>query len=162
MDEAFAADVRAIRWFSAVGGKPLPAFNIPARAVASKEEALAHCSDPGWEDVTLEARNQLTGFLSRHHPDRHVAWNQITDAAKSAVVTPLATRVWQPFAERHGLDKVFVDFVSWDVLAAIMEHEYRDCTGRPVFFLHLLDVYRAGHFPCGWAGAWPKGKLLVW
>lgn len=161
MDEAFAADVETIRWFSAVG-EPLPLFSIPALAVASKDDALARCSDPAWEDVTLEARNRLTVFLSMHYRDRESEWNEITDAAKSRIVTPLVNRVWKPFADQHRLGRVFVDCVSWDVLAAIMEHEYRDCTGRPFFFLHLLDVYRAGHFPCGWSGEWPEGKLLAW
>jgi hypothetical protein len=161
MDEAFAAEVEAIRWFSEVG-KPLPAFSIPAVAVASKDEALKQCSDPAWEDETLEARNRLTEFLSMQHRDRDAEWNDITEAAKSRVVTPLVSRVWQPFAAQYGLGKVFVDCVSWDVLAAIMEHEYRDCRGRPVFFLYLLEVYRAGHFPCGWSGDRPGGQLLAW
>ena len=51
---------------------------------------------------------------------------------------------------------------DWLERAAIMEHEYRDCAGRPEYFLHLLRVYRAGHFPCGWAGEWPAGQLLAW
>ena len=70
--------------------------------------------------------------------------------------------IWRPFAERQGLGKAFTDAVSWDVLAAVMEHAYRDCSGRPTLFLQLLQVYRAGHFPCGWSGDWPDGMLLVW
>jgi hypothetical protein len=160
MDEVFAADVEGIRWFSAVG-EQLPAFNLPAIAVASTVAALEHCSDPAWEQVTLEARNQLTESLCKRYRDRYAEWNNVADAAQSRVVTPLVNQVWKPFAERYELGKVFVDCVSWDVMAAIMEHEYRDCSGRPVFFLDLLDVYRAGHFPCGWSGEWPKGNLLV-
>jgi hypothetical protein len=30
------------------------------------------------------------------------------------------------------------------------------------FFLELLTIYQAGHFPCGWQGEWPKGKLLLY
>ena len=78
------------------------------------------------------------------------------------MVTPLAERVWRPFAERHGFGKVFVDCVSWNVLGAVMEHEYRRFQERPEFSLHLLRVYRAGHFPCGWSGEWPAGQLLAW
>lgn len=161
MDEVFVKDIETIRWFSAVGD-PLPEFRIPTVAIASKAEALAHCSDPAWGDGTLEARNRLTEFLCMRYRERDAQWNVIAELAKARTITPLVKRVWEPFAERHELGKVFVECVSWDVLAAIMEHEYRDCTGRPVFFLHLLEVYRAGHFPCGWSGEWPAGRLLAW
>ena len=162
MDEALATYVEQIDWFSAVGKQPLPAWSMPAVAVASQNQALKYCSARGWEDVTLEAANELTGFLTRRYDERYSQWNDIVIAAKSRIVTPLADRVWQPFAAQRGLGKGFVDCVSWDVLSAIMEHEYRDCTERPIFFLHLLEVYCAGHFPCGWAGKWPAGQLRVW
>jgi hypothetical protein len=32
---------------------------------------------------------------------------------------------------------------------------------RVFFFLELLGVYEAGHFPCGWRGEWPLGSLVV-
>jgi hypothetical protein len=162
MDEAFARELEAVDWFTACG-QPL-AVSLPFQAapVSSWAEAIERCSDRSWEDVTLEARNQLTEFLHRRHRDDYRNWNAITIAAKERVVTPLVDCVWRPFTERHGLGKVLVDCVSWDVLAAIMEHEYRDCPGRPEFFLHLLRVYRAGHFPCGWSGEWPAGQLHVW
>ena len=102
MDEAFAADLEAIHWFSAVG-KPLPALSMPTVAVASKDEALEHCSNPAWEDVTLEARNRLTEFLFMRDRAPDTEWNDITKAAKSRAVTPLVSRLWQPFAAKHGL-----------------------------------------------------------
>jgi len=33
--------------------------------------------------------------------------------------------------------------------------------GRPADALHLLNIYRAGHFSCGRQGEWPEGRLLV-
>jgi hypothetical protein len=162
VDEAFARVLEMVDWFAS-GGQPL-AISLPFSVVpvGSWAEAIERCSDQSWEDTTLEARNHLTVFLHTHHRDDYRDWNAITIAAKERLVTPLKERVWQPFAEQHGFGKALVDCVSWDVLAAIMEHEYRDCPGRPEYFLHLLRVYRAGHFPCGWSGVWPAGQLLVW
>ena len=42
-----------------------------------------------------------------------------------------------------------------------MEDTYKKCKKRPVFFLHLLEIYESGNLPCGWEGKWPDGKLIV-
>lgn len=162
MDEALARELEAVDWFAACGQPLVVSPPFAVSQVGSWGEAIERCSEQSWEDTTLEARNHLTVFLHTHHRNDYRDWNTITDAAKDRIVTPLASRVWQPFAERHGLGKVFVDSVSWDVLAAIMEHEYQNCPNRPEFFLHLLRVYQAGHFPCGWSGEWPAGQLFIW
>ena len=120
------------------------------------------CSTQAWEDTTLDARNRLTEFLHRHHREVYQRWNAIAVSTKERVVSRLCETSWRPFAESKRFPKRFLDSVSWDVLAAVMEHEYRNCKGRPDFFLQLLRVYRAGHFPCGWSGRWPGGRLLVW
>jgi hypothetical protein len=161
VDEAFAREMEFVKWFSQCGQPLTLNMPFPVTQVGDWTEAIEQCSDQRWEETTLEARNRLTAFLFTHHRDAYSAWNTITDTVKERVITPLVDRVWQPFAERHRLGKAFVDCVSWDVLAGMMEHEYRCCSGRPMFFLHLLQVYRAGHFPCGWSGEWPAGKLIV-
>ena len=161
MDEAFAADVEAIRWFAAVG-RPLPVglpFD-PLPAAAWPWEG-GPPGDPPWDEVQLEAANRLTRFLSDQHRARYRRWNDIA-AAVGDRLWPLRGAVWQPFAASWGLDPAFADIAGWDVLHAAMEHEYRDCPGRPGFFLDLLSVYQAGHVPCGWRGGWPAGRLVVW
>ena len=142
MDEEFARQLEAVdctaasqEWQSLAISLPFPA--VPVR---SWGEAIAHCTDQSWEDATLEAQNRLTEFLHKHHRDDYQHWNVIVAAAKTRIVTPLVERVWRPFADRHSLGKVLVDCMSWDVLAAIMEHEYRRFSGRPEFSLHLLRV----------------------
>jgi hypothetical protein len=48
---------------------------------------------------------------------------------------------------------------------AAMEVSYRRKFRKaPAFFERLLDIYEAGHLPCGWEGDldhWPEGSLLV-
>ena len=162
MDEAFARELEAVDWFAACGQPLIVNLPFPVVPVGSWGEAIERCSQQSWEDITLEAQNRHTVFLHNRHRHDYQHWNTIVDAAKARVVTPLAEQVWRPFAERHGFGKVFVDCVSWDVLGAVMEHEYRRFRERPEFSLHLLRVYSAGHFPCGWSGEWPAGQLLAW
>jgi hypothetical protein len=162
MDEAFAQDLESINWFASCGQPISSTVPFPVTIVDSWTVAIELCSKQSWEDFTLEAQNRLTEFLHNYHRSAYQSWNTIVITAKERIVNPLTNRIWRPFSEEHGFGKVMVDCVSWDVLGAIMEHEYRYCSDRPEFFKHLLQIYRAGHFPCGWNGDWPTGDLLVW
>lgn len=162
VDDSFIAAVRAIRWFEKCG--QTAAFDIPlaVQPVHSWREAMTACEARDRPDAMLDARNELTAYLHASHPREYQRWNEVTAQAKQKCVTPLSTRVWEPFARAHGYSDVLVHSTQWNVLGAIMEHEYAHCAGRPVFFLHLLEVYRSGHFPCGWVGPWPDGTLLYY
>lgn len=114
------------------------------------------------EGPAPDAANALSSFLHVHFNRRFQRWNAIADQAKLQCVTPLVERTWTPFAQSRSLGKRFLDVISFNVLLAIIEHEYRDCRGAPAFCTHLLEVYRDGHLPCGWEGVWPQGKLLFY
>jgi hypothetical protein len=162
VDEAFAAELRGVRWFASVGQPPAADLPFDPLPVSSWAEGVEHFADPPWDEIQLAARNELTGYLSQHQRERYRQWNEITRGAKVRLIGPLTESVWVPFASRYGLGPEFVSSVSWDVLAAVMAHEYRGCRGRPVFLLDLLRVFRAGHVPCGWYGEWPSGRVVVW
>ena len=51
---------------------------------------------------------------------------------------------------------------QWDILGALMENSYVSSGHSVFFFLELLRVYEAGHFPCGWIGDWPSEELTVY
>lgn len=163
IDQSFAEEVSAISWFTRCGVPLSTPQPLPVQSVASWKEAAKFCAQPVWEDTTLEAQNTLTVFLHHHARADFERWNEIVVAAKDKCVIPLVETVWKPFAEQHGLPSAFVSSVRWDVLGAIIEHEYRHVPGRPTFSLHLLALYRVGHFPCGWMdGEFPNGTLLVY
>ena len=67
-----------------------------------------------------------------------------------------------PIAQAHKLTKVFLTTVQWCLLGALLEDAYKECNPPVRFFTDLLDIYEAGHFPCGWVeGKWAEGKLVV-
>ncbi len=162
IDHAFFDTVREIPWFSRCGNPPTFDIPLPTQPLPGWNEAVASMCSTHWENTTLDARNALSVFLHKNFNRKFQLWNEIAEVAKRCCVEPLSAGVWRQFAQSHDLEDAFVHAVQGDVLAAIMEHEYRDCPGAPRFFLHLLDVYRRGHIPCGWAGTWPTGKLLVY
>jgi hypothetical protein len=162
MDQGLKERLDAINWFGQVGS---PAeMDLPFQIVQTQDwqQALTQGPLEAWQDVQLAASNRLTGFLHGNYRDRYRAWNEVARDAKAGAVSALAGSKWAHFAESMGLPRGLIDSASWDILFAIMESEYGDCQGRPSFFLHLLSVYEAGKFPCGWDGRWPMGSLIVW
>jgi hypothetical protein len=161
VDRAFLRDLSSISWFASCGQPAILGLSFVAQPVYSWQEAVAACQSEESRSANLEPRNELSSFLHAKYPRRFQHWNELTDEIKRTYITPLVSQVWQPFAGARGLPASFVDCVAWQVLAGAMENEYRQCEGLPIHFSHLLHIYRQGHFPCGWIGRWPEGKLLV-
>jgi hypothetical protein len=154
--------IKTIRWFSKCGESLALDLTMETDRVRSWTTAMQACQSATWENVELEAQNQLTMWLHRNDPEHYEAWNDIVDVHKTEVITPLVREKLAPFQFERGLDSVFVNAISWDVLGALMENSYLSSRHRAYFFLELLWVYEAGHFPCGWLGDWPDGKLVVY
>jgi len=64
-------------------------------------------------------------------------------------------------AVANKLPKSFEDTVQWDILHLAIESEYSDIF-PPGFYASQAYWYLKGHFPCGWEGNFPKGKLVVY
>ncbi len=156
-----ASRLRAIRWFARCG-KPFDLdLTMNTDRVKDWPTAIASCNDPAWENVELEAQNQLTLWLHANNRAAYQKWNDIVLSHKSSVLTPLIEQKIIPFQVKLGLDISLVHCVKWDILGALMENSYLGSGHKAFFFLELLMVYEAGHFPCGWIGEWPQGKLRV-
>jgi len=156
-----ASRVRAIPWFTRCGPPLDLDLTMPTERVRDWPTAIASCKDPAWENVELEAQNQLTLWLHTYARTEYQKWNDIVLGHKAAVLNPLIELEIAPFQRRHGLDIALVHSVQWDILGALMENSYLRMGHKAYFFLELLMVYEAGHFPCGWAGEWPHGSLRV-
>jgi hypothetical protein len=133
------------------------------KQVDSWAKAVKSCTNGVWEDVELEANNQLTMWLADHDRKKFEKnWNKLVDQHKAESINRLSEEKWIPFQKEHGLDISIVHSARWDVLGALMENSYMSSNHRCFFFLELLMVYEAGHFPCGWQGEWPEGALVVY
>ena len=112
-----------------------------------------------WENVTLEARNEITGFLASKHSIVYQKWNLLAGEARDyveGVILPLVPEV----------DGVSVNVlhanIKWDLVSYLMEDAYKDKLRFKLFFDGLITVYELGHMPCGWNGEWPKGNLVIY
>jgi len=150
-------EIGAINWFSQVGSKVSDIQNCVQ--VKNWDECETYFFSPDWEDTTLEARNDLTAFLSKKNVREYSEWNNLTiegqDFLKSSVI-PKIEKLDIPVQNLEVLKAC----IRWDLLGCLMESAYEKYR-VPQFFTHLLELYKQGHFPCGWQGKWPDGKLVV-
>lgn len=148
-----------INWFNNCGDDIIN-MDIDYEKVKGWNEAIRKCKSSAWSNVQMEARNNLTIILSRDWPEKDRMWNHITDQAKKLLksgVTPSISK----YLNSKDLNINVLQSVEWDILAAMMEHVYSPYV-KPGFYTMLLKVYEEGHFPCGWKGKYPDGKLLIY
>jgi hypothetical protein len=143
-------------WFSRVG------INEGSNAafVTSWLEAIAHCGSIEWEDLQGDALNQHRAYIAqRSNEGWHRLWNDTVDEV-NRITRPLVGRKIASVIRENNLPKIFNIQVNYDITNLCMESEYADVC-PPGFFMSLGDWYARGHFPCGWWGGFPEGKLVV-
>ena len=143
-------------WFVAVGVRDTDA----AVVLSSWGEAIEHCCSVDWENLQLEAANQYRKRLSERDGGRLAKWNGIVDGIKPTT-TALVRRKFEAVCVAHRLPKIFEDTVQWDALHLCMEAEYADVY-PPGFYASQAYWYVHGHFPCGWQGEFPAGRLIIY
>lgn len=143
-------------WFAAVGANDTKAAII----LPNWEAAIESCASIDWENLLLEAANQYRNKLMQLSPERFRQWNIIVEDVKKAT-NPLVERKIAQVVKDHQLPQVFADTVKWDILHLAMEAEYADVY-PPGFYASQGYWYRSGHFPCGWEGRFPEGKLVIY
>jgi hypothetical protein len=148
--------LEAFDWFEQVGARTQ---SVEIVSLKSWSEAMECLSDPVWENLCIEAANQYRERLQERAPDRFQQWNSIVEETKVRTV-PLVRRKLSKVMSANNLPSLFEDSVQWDILHLCMEAEYADVY-PPGFYASQAYWYTQGHFPCGWKGDFPKGKLVV-
>jgi hypothetical protein len=160
IDYEIAQRIKDIDWFRNCGNKLNGITRFTIDNIYTVEEALYFCNTSKWEEITLDARNELTSYLREKYKSKYNEWNMQVKMAKDFIKSEVTPSIQKHKEIRH-FDETFVSCVEWDVLGAIMEFKYRECKNRPTFFLELLRIYELGNFPCGWEGQYPIGRLIV-
>lgn len=86
-------------------------------------------------------------------------WNDLVVDIKRTTV-PFVLRKIESVMHDKALPQKFHDVIQWDVVGVCMEAEYADVF-PPGFYAVLGYWYTKGHFPCGWEGEFPGGRIIV-
>lgn len=153
VSEKFVEEMKSVKWFSR-GGEPCEKYLL----VKSVYDAYDN-----WNANYLSVLDPITHELEK------LAEELIGDDAVSDIFETVSLgldkeiwEAWLAFRERvrpeeNALDEEICDMVKRDLCWAAVER----AMNRPGFFTALLDVYRDGHFPCGWDGDHPDGRAAV-
>jgi hypothetical protein len=155
--ERILADLEGISWLASVGQ---PIDRGDCLFVSSWDEAVTACQSRRKKGVALEVANRLREAIRAASKVRLQQWNKIVQAIRPKVVN-LAKKKAQPYLKKHKLPKIVLDQLHWDILHWCMEQEYADLIPSG-FYSQLGEIYLLQHFPCGWDGEYPEGKLLVY
>jgi hypothetical protein len=155
--EATLKQLSNAEWFCRVG---IGVLERRVRTVGSWAEALKECRAESWEEIRMEARNIYTEKLRSASPEAFDSWND-----KVLLLRPLTEglveRKCSDIVSANALPPDFIDYVRWDVLAVAMEAEYSGVIS-PAFYSGLAYWYANGHFPCGWDGIPPAGRMVIY
>ena len=143
-------------WFSRVGTNE----GSSAVVVRSWPEAIEHCDSSAWEDLQAEALNRYREFIARRSMERLRLWNDTVDEVNK-ITRPLVGRKIAAIIRENNLPEIFNIQVNHDITLLCMEAEYADVC-PPGFFARIGYWCLNGHFPCGWWGAFPEGKIVIY
>jgi hypothetical protein len=143
------------RWFKHVGEA---AVRTDVAVVTSWSEAMEIVRDGQKYDEQGHLREPVAIVWPTTRIPRYSAW---WEAAREAALRNenFAGFIPKTLDEdvRDWMWEHLYTFVSL-VLAEVIASDELAST----YFREQLEWYVAGHFPCGWEGEWPKGRMRVW
>lgn len=137
--QGFLDSLNRIPWFRSVG-ELIEGRDI--KQVFSWNEAWACLQDDAWTSASFHD----------HVDQAHPAWTQGYDRARAAAAESDNDH-WFDAETDAALQ------AGWDAGGAAFEI----ATGNTnKSYMGLMEWYRLGHWPCGWDGTYPKGRLIVY
>jgi hypothetical protein len=156
-----AARVRGISWFAHCGQPSTVQLLVPVRQPRDWAQAVELCHKAESDEVVLDGFNCLSGWLSVHAHRDYQQWNKVIQEFRETVLLPVIHPAVEAYCRQHGLEERIKHWVGADVMGAWLENHYLYTGHRVFYFLELLKLYEAGHFPCGWTKKDERVELNV-
>lgn len=164
---AFLRSLDAIPWFTRVG-QPTDQDECLVRVGF---EFLADCHEDAyapWGEslVEAEAKIERLMFDNRRLGEFAEVQQAISQSGPNPYMdeflTGLVDKYPGYYGETYSYAYELVERPDRLLLGAAHEIIMADVEPNLNFFQSIMPWFRAGHWPCGWKGQWPEGKLIVW
>jgi hypothetical protein len=149
-------DLERSALFAQVG---TPVESDSVLTVESWKEASKRCRAREAKYAWGEALNVLSDELRPKDLSRYRLWNEIASEARDKVKSLLMPQI-ERVSNAQKFGTFFANTVVGDFVGACIELAYADLV-PPRFFAAITKWYLAGHWPCGWEGEYPEGRLII-
>lgn len=162
INEQFVDKLYKIPWFSNCGKQS--SLNW-ALCVNSASEVAKMITSIRWQNIVLDNRGDITEQLSirscKGMGTEYQEWNNLVSDFKNNYLPQLEAQ-WKSALGQIDLDiQEVMNDISFNILAIVMADAYKEIVAIPTFFTRLLEIYEAGHLPCGWKGKKEKGAFII-
>lgn len=114
-----------------------------------------------WENICLEERNNLTGYLAKNEPEIYNKnWNTLVKKIKAEVLPKITDDIEKQILIL-GLPKEILNPIKFDIVNLIMVLSYEEYY-KSAFYNEMLEIYLSGHIPCGWNGKYTEGNIFIY
>ena len=163
---SFLDSIREVPWFSKVG-EPT---ERDAELIRVDFDFLAqHHAAPyaPWGVALVNAEIRIERLVFDH--SRLGEWDLVRKEVKfsRSWVEKFYDMLFQRYSGYYGDDTCLyahemVEIPFRLLWGAVDEVMLGDLDPNLSFFGSLIPWFRRGHWPCGWQGDWPQGKLVLW
>jgi len=165
--EAFIAGLHSVPWFTRVGQPTDQDDQLVRVDFDFLARQFGHAYAP-WGDSLLAAETRIEQIIfdQRRLGEQAEIQRAITKQGGNASLDAIQERLLDQYPGYYGDTCSYAHELIQPpdrlLLGAANEIMVADVDPNLTFFQSLMPWLRAGHWPCGWEGVWPEGKLILW
>lgn len=161
LNKEITESILLFEWLKNCGENKAVIEMCNGKSIANREEIKKNFNSIKWENVCLEARNDLTGYLAKNHPEIYNGyWNILVKEVKINIIPKIIDTIAKQL-KILDLHESIIDNIKMDIVNIIVVLSYAEYYKSP-FYEKLLCIYKNGNLPCGWSGKYPKGKIQIY
>ena len=149
-----------INYFHNIGKSDTGGINFQCEYIDSLEKALKHLESRKWDLIQTERLGDISANLSKYHKEASRTWNDAVATVRAEIYPFVLEKVESLQIESSHIS-IIKKNVRYDIIAIATSIIYQDLY-RSEFHKRILDIYMAGHLPCGWCGKSDRGYLIVY
>lgn len=153
-DESIKRLVREVPWCVNAGkGGENECFTL----IGGAKEANTALKSVAWEEITLEASNEMSAFLEQNFACGAGVWNALASEARGF----LNAEILPNLPVINGIEaQALAHDIGWNVLHFMIQTHYKKFLKNRDFFARVFEIYRAGRIAVGYDAQ--SGKFLVY
>ena len=158
LEKEFVETILNCQWLQKCGQIDSFGFDVE---YLSKRDVEKNINSTKWENICLDRMGDFTTYLHKNHKaEYNKYWNDEVRMIKEQYISKISEKV--NFAlTNNDLPVGVLDDIKMNVLSIFMLEYYSEYYSSD-FYNKMLEIYLAGHLPCGWIGEYPNGKFIVY